>query len=205
MHAISGLAIVALMALAAVAAPPQAVKKPKFTNAPLADLSKPIIWGSECETPDGRGLRFGGCDQQADDGAVHTQIKVDGQWQPILAELRKANPMQEVTTGCAKPARRRSGYWPAVAASISKGLPADQQWAAFAGRGKLLKLPDLPRVFPWQKELVAAAGIKRPLDAAQKGPTGSVRAASQQGSRRAGRASSGTDPEAITPSTACGL
>ena len=83
------------MATVAAAAPPEAAKKPKFTAAPAADLKKPIIWGSECETPDGRGLRFGGCDQQADDGSVHTQIKVDGQWKPVVAELRKANPFQK--------------------------------------------------------------------------------------------------------------
>jgi hypothetical protein len=54
-----------------------------------------IMWGSECETPDGLGLRFGGEDQKADDGVAHTQIKVDGQWRPIVEELSSANPLQK--------------------------------------------------------------------------------------------------------------
>ncbi len=72
-----------------------AKKKPQFVKAPGADLKQPIIWGSECESPDGTALRFGGCDQQADDGAAHTAIKVDGQWKVIVDELRKSNPLQE--------------------------------------------------------------------------------------------------------------
>jgi hypothetical protein len=76
---------------AAIAAPPASVpdapKKPKFTMPPRVDLKQQIIWGSECETPDGcpiGGLRFGGEDQKADDGCGHTQIKVDGKWTPIV-------------------------------------------------------------------------------------------------------------------------
>ncbi len=166
--AINGLAIVALMTIVAAAAPPQAAKKPKFTAAPAADLSKPIIWGSECETPDGRGLRFGGCDQQADDGAAHTQIKVDGQWKPIVEELRKANALQEchnqVTDASARLRRRLARY----RHIYFEGLPPDQQWAAVADRFTLLKPSDLPELFPGRKELLAAAGIKGPLDADQK-------------------------------------
>ena len=93
------LGALAITSAAAVAAPPasapDAPKKPKYFMPPRADLKQQIIWGSECETPDGcpiGGLRFGGEDQKADDGAGHTQIKVDGKWMPIVEELRKANP-----------------------------------------------------------------------------------------------------------------
>ena len=161
-----GMMLVVLMTTAAVAAPPEAAKKPKFTAAPLADLSKPIIWGSECETPDGRGLRFGGCDQQADDGAVHTQIKVDGQWKAIIEELRKANPLQEYC----KQARDAAAEFKRLLACdrtvYFEGLPADKQWAAVAIRAKLPKDFDVqldhPRVELWNTD------IKDRLDADQK-------------------------------------
>ena len=122
-RAIHGLTLVALTTIIAAAAPPEKAKKPKFTAAPGVDLSKPIIWGSECETPDGQGLRFGGCDQKADDGAVHTQVKVDGQWRPILGELRRANPLQEYYNRVRDAAPGSSGNWPVTAASISRACP----------------------------------------------------------------------------------
>ncbi len=170
-----GLVIVALMTIVAAAAPPEAAKKPKFTNAPLADLSKPVIWGSDCETPDGRGLRFGGCDQKADDGAAHTQIKFDGQWKPIVEELRKANPLQEchdhVRDASAKLARLLARYRRAY----FEGLPPDQQRPSVIAT---VNLPEPQGVFPEREELLEAAGIKGPMDVAAEDPSGSMRAAS---------------------------
>src|SRR5271169_1666610 len=137
---ISGL----LMTVAIAAAPPEAAKKPKFTSAPLADLSKPVIWGSECETPDGGGLRFGGCDQKADDGAVHTQIKIGGQWKPIVEELRKANPLQKYRDWVCRVAGRYGQGLRCLRFVYFEGVSPERQWAAVDAKGKELGLTDDP-------------------------------------------------------------
>lgn len=54
----------------------------------------PIIWGWRVETPDGKGLIFGGMSINTDDPRPETQIKVDGKWVGIRAELRQSNPLQ---------------------------------------------------------------------------------------------------------------
>jgi len=117
-------------------------KKPKYTGAPGADLSKPIIWGNECATADGGGLRFGGIDQKADDGAAHTEVKVDGQWVSIIDELRKGNPRKGYLQGSrafAAAAKLRlagdrfaylDGKAPAAAAGAGQTL--EEQWHTLA-------------------------------------------------------------------------
>ena len=56
---------------------------------------RPVLWGWTCELPDGSGLSFGGIHQTADDGNPHTSIRNGGVWQPMVEELRKANPLQK--------------------------------------------------------------------------------------------------------------
>ncbi|MFI5379349.1 MAG: kelch repeat-containing protein [Tepidisphaerales bacterium] len=58
------------------------------------DLKQPVIWTSECDVGNGLTLRFGGQDQQADDGRVLTWIRENGQWKDLSDELRKSNPSQ---------------------------------------------------------------------------------------------------------------
>ncbi len=60
------------------------------------DLKQRVIWGAACREPEGRGLAFGGQDQMADDGRPHTRILMDGRWKPIRAELRNADPLQNL-------------------------------------------------------------------------------------------------------------
>ena len=59
------------------------------------DLKQQVIWGAECHGPQGRGLAFGGQDQDAEDGRPHTSRLVDGKWTAIHHELRARNPLQE--------------------------------------------------------------------------------------------------------------
>lgn len=56
---------------------------------------RPMIWGWTCELDDGSGLAFGGVHQTADDGRVHTRVKVAGEWQSIIDEMRQNNPLQK--------------------------------------------------------------------------------------------------------------
>ena len=148
----------------AAAAPPEKAKKPKFTAAPGVDLSKPIIWGSECETPDGQGLRFGGCDQKADDGAVHTQVKVDGQWRPILGELRRANPLQEYYNRVRDASARLKRQLACYRSVYFQGLPPDEQGVSVALRAKRIDASDDVKDLPGHKELLKAASAKSPID-----------------------------------------
>ncbi|MDD4888883.1 MAG: hypothetical protein PHU85_03050, partial [Phycisphaerae bacterium] len=135
--------LVATFATTAVFA--QAKPKPKFTSAPGADLSKPILWGSECEVPDGPSLRFGGIDQKADDGAVHTAIKVDGQWKVIVDPLRTDNPGQMVS-GASRDAAKTIGYWRELAyvpdADMILQVGASVAPSAPAGAGIPTTAPD---------------------------------------------------------------
>ncbi len=78
------------MALAADAPPVERRSVPA-----VEDLKKPILWGLECTAADGSGLAFGGCEQEADDGASRTRIKVSGNWKPLTDELRAKNPLQK--------------------------------------------------------------------------------------------------------------
>ncbi|MGA2065431.1 MAG: kelch repeat-containing protein [Thermoguttaceae bacterium] len=158
MRAINSLMLMAWVTIVAGAAPPQAAKKPKFTAAPAADLSKPVMWASECETPDGRGLRFGGCDQQADDGAAHTQIKVAGQWQPIVEDLRKANPLQKRHGQVRDASTQLNRLLACYRGVYFEGLPPGEQRAAVAGAIKRARLSGLPPIPPWHEKLLAEAG-----------------------------------------------
>lgn len=62
---------------------------------PGVDLRQRVIWGAVCEEPEGKGLAFGGEDQQAEDGRPHTRIKLNGRWVHIEAELRAKNKLQK--------------------------------------------------------------------------------------------------------------
>jgi hypothetical protein len=64
-------------ALACLGFGPAAHAQQRAYRLPETDIRQQTIWGSTCETPDGRGLAFGGQDQQADDGPAHTHIKVE--------------------------------------------------------------------------------------------------------------------------------
>ncbi|PCJ58866.1 MAG: hypothetical protein COA79_12420 [Planctomycetota bacterium] len=52
-----------------------------------------IQWGSTCQKPTGKGLLFGGSENN-DDGRPHTQIFKGGKWTSIVKTLRKKNPLQ---------------------------------------------------------------------------------------------------------------
>lgn len=153
------------------AEPPAPAKKPKFTAAPVADLSKPVIWGSTCETPDGQALSFGGCDQRADDGAAHTQVKVDGRWTPIVEELRKSNPLQQSGERLRESSDRLLRLLAYCRYAWFQGLPADQQWAAAAGRFNLARRSDVARLIPSRTEVLQTAGIRSPIDPAMRART----------------------------------
>ncbi len=60
------------------------------------DLRQQVIWGAECRRPAGRGLAFGGQDQDAEDGRPHTRVLAEGRWTAIHRELRTANPLQSL-------------------------------------------------------------------------------------------------------------
>lgn len=135
--------------VAASAAFAQPKPKPKFTKAPETDLKQRIIWGSECVLPDGTGLRFGGCDQQSDDGAARTAIRVDGQWKDISDELRKAH----------KTAPQVAAARQAVAAV--KTAVAKARFIYFEGLGDAQRAAAARReVLPyWKSFLQAGAGL----------------------------------------------
>jgi hypothetical protein len=67
----------------------------KHYRLPAEDLKQPVLWGAECQAPDGSGLAFGGCEQAAADARPHTRIKEGGAWKPIVEELRAQNPLQK--------------------------------------------------------------------------------------------------------------
>jgi hypothetical protein len=134
-----GATFFAWMAIMATAASPDATKRPKFTSAPGVDLSKPIIWGSECEAPNGQGLRFGGCDQGGDDGAARTQIKVDGQWKPIIEDLRGAYLLQKSHGQVRDASDRLRRLLACYRCVYFQGLAPKQQWASVAGTAELAK------------------------------------------------------------------
>jgi hypothetical protein len=63
---------------------------------PSVDIRQRVLWGAECRRPDGRGLAFGGQDQESGDGRPHTRVLVDGQWKAVHGEFRAANPLQKL-------------------------------------------------------------------------------------------------------------
>ncbi len=65
--------------------------KPRPYRLTSVDLKQRVIWGAEALGPNGTGLRFGGQDQDASDGAggrPHTRVLVDGEWRVIDQEFR---------------------------------------------------------------------------------------------------------------------
>jgi len=84
-----------LIALGAIAIPAAAQDTHRPYRLESVNIKQRIIWGAQCLYPQGRGLAFGGQDQQAEDGRPRTRVLVNGQWKTIGAELRKNNPLQE--------------------------------------------------------------------------------------------------------------
>ncbi len=64
----------------------------------IADRMPPVIWGSECQVPEGPGLAFGGEELKSDDGQHHTHFRSDagGEWLPLLEKLRADNPLRKL-------------------------------------------------------------------------------------------------------------
>ncbi|MDP6526460.1 MAG: hypothetical protein QGI24_05435, partial [Kiritimatiellia bacterium] len=58
------------------------------------DLKERVIWGAESRQPAGKGLAFGGQDQDADDGRPHTRLLEGDAWRAIHEDLRAKNPLQ---------------------------------------------------------------------------------------------------------------
>jgi hypothetical protein len=63
---------------------------------PDVDIKSQVIWGSTCDGPEGKGLSFGGQDQNSDDGRPHTRVKSNNRWQAIHKKLRAANAFQKL-------------------------------------------------------------------------------------------------------------
>ncbi|MFW6107576.1 MAG: hypothetical protein ACOC70_00115 [bacterium] len=116
-------------------------EKPKYVKAPGANLKQPVIWGAECVSPDGFGLRFGGHEQAADDGRPHTRIKKDGKWIKIEERLEKGRPRLGANEDI-RAARDRVKNAMAVARRIFfEGGAADEQAEAAADGA----LPDVKK------------------------------------------------------------
>lgn len=71
-----------------------AAARKKPYRLPSVSIRQRILWGAECRLPDGRGLAFGGQDQESEDGRPHTRLLVDGKWQAIHEQLRRGNFFQ---------------------------------------------------------------------------------------------------------------
>src|ERR1043165_1287695 len=74
-----------------------AAEKPKPYRLPaLPDRMPPVIWGSECEAPDGRALAFGGEDIRGRAGLHHTHFKdkAGAEWVSLARQLEEDNPLQ---------------------------------------------------------------------------------------------------------------
>lgn len=87
-----GFVLISAIAVRLFAAAPDSDKPPRLTS---TELKQPLIWSSECISPAGVTLGFGGQDQQADDGGGGTRLKVDGKWESISAELWRKHPNRE--------------------------------------------------------------------------------------------------------------
>jgi len=120
--------LAAVLALAAAAAAASAVgAAEKNYRLKDTDLKARVLWGAECDGPDGGGLAFGGEDQQADDGRPHTRVRDGGQWRAIHEALRAANPLQPLHD---RVWAIRSRVKDAAAAARSvyfRGLPAPEE------------------------------------------------------------------------------
>ena len=76
-----------------------AAEHPKPYRLPaLPDHMPPVIWGSECQVPDGPALSFAGEELKSDDGQHHTQFKTSAasEWISLYENLRTRNPLQPI-------------------------------------------------------------------------------------------------------------
>ena len=85
----------AIAATTPVAAEPALEPAGTPGGAPVGKMRDVVIWGSELALGDGRGLAFGGQHQRSADGRPRTRVLRDGEWQPIVDQLRANNPLQE--------------------------------------------------------------------------------------------------------------
>lgn len=90
------------------------------------DLKQRVIWGAECRLPAGKGIAFGGQDQDADDGRPHTRLWVGGEWQAIHTELRAKNPVQDLHGDIWKLRDQAKAILAQARAIYFKGLPAEE-------------------------------------------------------------------------------
>ena len=119
-----GLILIAMSSLAATSAAAEKTYRLKEV-----DLKQPILWGAECREPEGKGLAFGGEDQDAEDGCAHTRILVDGQWKDIHEELRMAYTLWQPLEA-SRYAREAVKTSLALARAIYfRGLPAAEEQA----------------------------------------------------------------------------
>ena len=94
----------------------------------------PVIWGWRLALPDGRGLGFGGISIRTDDPRPETEVLRDGKWTPIQAELRRQNPLQDLSDRLAAlrtPLQRvaglaRHGYLEGLAGPAEKAYLAKE-------------------------------------------------------------------------------
>ena len=91
------------------------------------DLKQPVIWGAKCLQPAGRGLAFGGQDQDANDGRPHTRMLVKGDWKNILAKLRGNNPNEKLHKQVQPLAGQAKDVLARARAIYFKGLAVDKQ------------------------------------------------------------------------------
>lgn len=131
-----------------------AAAKAKPHRLPSADL-KPVIWSTTCDAPDGGGLTFGGQDQSAEDGVGHTQTRENGQWKPIVADLRARDPLAAARKAWQNAVEAQKVVLAHARRAYFDGAPADRQRAV--ARDDLL---------PLQRAVAAALG---PADRAPPG------------------------------------
>lgn len=108
--------------IAANAQPPQ---RPYRLNA--VDLKQRVIWGAECLLPEGRGLAFGGQDQDSEDGRPHTRVLENGKWVAIHRELREKNPLQKMHGRVVETRRSAKDMLAKCRFVFFRGLPADAE------------------------------------------------------------------------------
>ena len=91
------------------------------------DLKQRVIWGAECLQPEGRGLAFGGQDQDSEDGRPHTRLLENGKWVAIHRELREKNPLQKMHGRVVETRRFAKDLLAKCRFVFFRGLPADAE------------------------------------------------------------------------------
>jgi hypothetical protein len=112
------------------------------------DLKQRVIWGADCLQPKGRGLMFGGQDQDADDGRPHTRLLSGGRWKAIHRVLRANNSLQKL----------HERIW--SHRHEAKNILARARFVFFQGladvdEGRLLERDAVPRLSQLAKDLTA--------------------------------------------------